>query len=150
MHLDDVAAFFAHVEHVNVAIFTVGMDCLHFVHWLAFDEAGVDFLEVLAEIFVRNEKDSVTSCEGNLRTVGKSLFVFVLDDLAPEIFVAFIPFSVPFIFTPRVSQFEHSVSLVLIVLQGFCTNLNKKDCLQYCSTNFNEVQIPPSFFPRLL
>jgi hypothetical protein len=66
MHLNDVTAFFAHVEHVNVAIFTVWMDYLHFVHRLVFDETDVDFLKILAKVLVRNEKDSVTSSEGSL------------------------------------------------------------------------------------
>jgi hypothetical protein len=69
MYFDYVAAFFAHIKHVYVSIFPIEVDGFDFIHGFFFNEANVNFLEVLAEVFVRNEKDSVVSGKRYFRTV---------------------------------------------------------------------------------
>ena len=148
MHFYNVAAFFVDVKHINVSVFAIRVDCFDFIHRFLLNQADVDFLEVLTEIFIRNEKDSIVTSKWYLRTVWKSLFILVFNDFIPEIFVALVTFSVPLIFAPRISEFEHSVGLMLMVLKSLCANLNWLKIYDIVALVWVESRFFPVFFLR--
>ena len=61
MHLDDVTAFFADVEHVNVSIFTVGVDAFQFIHGFVLYETDVNLLKIFTEVLIGNKKNPIVS-----------------------------------------------------------------------------------------
>lgn len=69
MHFNNVATLFTYIKHVNVSIFTIGMNGFNFIHGFALNEADVNFLKIFTKVFIRYEKNSIVPGKRNLRTV---------------------------------------------------------------------------------
>lgn len=112
MELNDVTALFLHIEHVDVSIFAIRTQSLHFIHRFVLNETDIDLLEILAEVLVRNEECSVATRKRLLGIAQKSFLVLVFYDQVPKAFVTLVALSIPFILTPRISKFDHSIRLM--------------------------------------
>ena len=61
VELDDVLVCSFYIEFVDVAIFRVWLESFHFVGWLVEQMAEIDVVEVVTEIIIGHEENSIFS-----------------------------------------------------------------------------------------